>query len=171
MSWGRALAFWFEAEGGEVNHPDDPGKLTKFGISQRFNPDVDVANLTERGAARILFNRYWCPFGPNEMEPFAPLTAWAFFDFLANADENAASKCLQRIVLAFSDGDVGPKTLKAIREAVKRFNDAEIATRLIRARTKRTVDRVRSGDSDIAFLSGWMDRFVHLAAEINREAR
>jgi lysozyme family protein len=35
-----------EIEGGLVNDPLDPGGMTKYGISKRFNPDVDVENLT-----------------------------------------------------------------------------------------------------------------------------
>jgi len=36
-------------EGGAklTKDPDDPGGVTKYGISKRSNPDVDVENLTE----------------------------------------------------------------------------------------------------------------------------
>lgn len=48
-------------EGGLVDDPQDPGKLTKFGISKRRYPTEDVANLTlER--AKFLYQRdYWNP--------------------------------------------------------------------------------------------------------------
>ena len=36
-----------EHEGGYVNDPDDPGGETKFGIAKKFNPDVDIKNLTK----------------------------------------------------------------------------------------------------------------------------
>ena len=33
-------------EGGLSNHPDDPGGLTKYGISQRSYPTLNIATLT-----------------------------------------------------------------------------------------------------------------------------
>jgi hypothetical protein len=42
---------------GIVTH--DTGGLTKFGISQKAHPDVDIANLTQDGAAKILKSDYW----------------------------------------------------------------------------------------------------------------
>lgn len=47
-------------EGRELTQdPTDPGGATKFGISQRANPDVDVPNLTEEQARQIYNERYW----------------------------------------------------------------------------------------------------------------
>ena len=44
-------------EGGQSNHPADPGGLTKFGISQRAYPTRDIAHLT---LAEALYRRdYW----------------------------------------------------------------------------------------------------------------
>lgn len=46
-------------EGGYVNDPQDPGGETKFGLSKRANPDLDIANLTlEQAKARYL-EKYW----------------------------------------------------------------------------------------------------------------
>lgn len=42
---------------GIITH--DTGGLTKFGISQHAHPDVDIANLTQDGAAKILKSDYW----------------------------------------------------------------------------------------------------------------
>ena len=33
-------------EGGLVDHPADPGGLTKYGISKRAYPNLDIRNLT-----------------------------------------------------------------------------------------------------------------------------
>lgn len=63
-----------EFEGGFVNSPSDPGGMTKYGISQKYNPDVDVKNLTVDEAVRIYFERYW-------LKSFAPL--WYNADYQA----------------------------------------------------------------------------------------
>mgnify|MGYP003149201708 FL=1 len=48
-------------EGGAkiTRDPDDPGGLTKFGISKRSNPDVDIENLSEDDAVLIYLEKYW----------------------------------------------------------------------------------------------------------------
>ena len=50
-------------EGGAklTKDPDDPGGTTKYGISKRANPDVDVENLTEDEAVLIYLDKYWKP--------------------------------------------------------------------------------------------------------------
>lgn len=57
----KSLMFVLKWEGGYSNDPNDPGGETKYGISKKYNPDVDVANLTPSQAARIYLERYWEP--------------------------------------------------------------------------------------------------------------
>ena len=49
----NAFDLLMEIEGGFVDHKNDPGKATKYGISSRSHPDVDIVNLTEDGAKAI----------------------------------------------------------------------------------------------------------------------
>ena len=49
MSFNHALALVLSLEGiGNDSH--DPGGETKYGISKRAYPDLDIANLTEEDA-------------------------------------------------------------------------------------------------------------------------
>lgn len=57
----------FEGGAAYTNDPDDPGGETKYGISKRANPDIDVRNLTKEGAKAIYRTRYWNPVGGDEM--------------------------------------------------------------------------------------------------------
>lgn len=79
MDFNSALDFIFKKEGGYVNDPTDKGGETKFGISKKANPDVDVANLTKDKAAELYKARYWDPIGadtlPNDMKLAALDTA------------------------------------------------------------------------------------------------
>jgi lysozyme family protein len=46
-------------EGGYVDHPDDPGGETKYGISKRSYPEVNIAALTLDKAKAIYREDYW----------------------------------------------------------------------------------------------------------------
>ena len=46
-------------EGGYVDDPADPGGRTKYGISQRSYPDLDVRNLTKDNAIDIYWRDFW----------------------------------------------------------------------------------------------------------------
>jgi lysozyme family protein len=56
----------FEGGSRYTNDPDDPGQGTKYGLSQRANPDLDIVNLTEQQAQEIYLQRYWTPLGCDE---------------------------------------------------------------------------------------------------------
>lgn len=53
--------------GGYTDDPNDPGGETKYGISKKFNPDVDVKNLTPESALYIYLDRYWFPAGCDDL--------------------------------------------------------------------------------------------------------
>lgn len=56
-----------EGGGKLVNHKSDPGGLTKWGFSQRWNPDIDVRALDEAGASQLALERYWIPAGADDL--------------------------------------------------------------------------------------------------------
>lgn len=50
-------------EGGYVNDPSDPGGETKYGISKRTYPNLDIPNLTLDKAKAILKRDWWDLYG------------------------------------------------------------------------------------------------------------
>ena len=70
-------------EGGYVNDPDDPGGETKFGISKRAYPQLDIKNLTEADAMEIFYRDYYLPLNIPDIDD--EKTAWQLFDFGVNA--------------------------------------------------------------------------------------
>tara|TARA_R100000656_G_scaffold89970_1_gene65556 strand:+ start:1188 stop:1667 length:480 start_codon:yes stop_codon:yes gene_type:complete len=112
-------------EGGAkiTRDPDDPGGLTKFGISKRANPDVDIENLSEDDAVLIYLEKYWKPSRASELPK---QLQDMYFDMVVNFGQGRAVKILQeacnhkakgsKLVV---DGRIGPNTLKAARTLEK----------------------------------------------------
>jgi len=46
-------------KGGYHCDPNDPGGATKWGISKRAHPELDIKNLSLDEAKQIYFNEYW----------------------------------------------------------------------------------------------------------------
>jgi lysozyme family protein len=53
------IPFIIEHEGGYVNHPNDPGGETKYGISKRAYPHLNIKDITVQDAVRIYYEDYW----------------------------------------------------------------------------------------------------------------
>ena len=111
-------------EGGISNSSDDPGGLTKYGISQRSYPGVDIANLTLDEAKAIYQRDYW---DRAQCDRLPAGIAFDVFDTAVNSGIGQAIRFLQRAVGVADDGVIGPMTLAAISrvepEAIQaRFN-------------------------------------------------
>ncbi len=58
-NWSRAIQFVLDREGAYINHPEDPGGETNFGISKRAYSDLDIKALTKEQAIDIYRRDYW----------------------------------------------------------------------------------------------------------------
>ncbi len=75
----KCMAFVLKMEGG---YWDDPsGGPTKFGISQKWHPKVDVKNLTIEQAIEIYYTEYWLP---NDCDVWEWPTCLLVFDTAVN---------------------------------------------------------------------------------------
>ena len=63
MSFNRAFEIVLGHEGGYSADPQDPGGETKFGISKRAYPQLDIKALTIEQARDIYFKDYWVAAG------------------------------------------------------------------------------------------------------------
>jgi lysozyme family protein len=71
MSFEKAIEFTLKWEGGYSNDPTDSGGETKYGISKRAHPNLDIANLTLEDAKDIYKKEYWDISGCDNLpEPF-----------------------------------------------------------------------------------------------------
>lgn len=105
-------------EGGYVNHPNDPGGETKYGISKRSYPSVDIKNLTIDGAKEIYRRDFWDAIG----EEAHPAIKFQVFDFAVNSGRSTAIRKLQAAIGVADDGIFGPRSKAAL--ASMAVNDA-----------------------------------------------
>lgn len=152
----QALKHTLKWEGGDkfTDDPNDPGGSTKFGISQRAFPDLDIPNLTYPQAERIYLEHYWLPLNCEAVSLVDPVLAMKLFDMGVNLGVRRGAKIFQAAVQTLSpgiavDGHIGPETLTALS-----YVDIPTVKELIGVRLEnyyRSLDNPR-------FLKGWLNR-------------
>lgn len=107
-----AFALVVSVEGGASHDLSDPGGATKFGISQRAYPALDIARLTLEEAKALYRRDYWDAHRCGLM-PWA----WALAVFDGAVNQGDAVTLLQRALGTAQDGVVGAETLALLSQA------------------------------------------------------
>lgn len=117
MQFDEAFHHLLGHEGGYVNHPDDPGGETNWGVTkvvarqhgyEGFMKDMPV------GVAKAIYRKsYW---DAVQADSLPPAIRYAVFDAAVNSGVGTSVRWLQQAVGATPDGVLGPKTLAAINE-------------------------------------------------------
>lgn len=98
-------------EGGYSNDPKDPGGETKYGISKRSYPHLDIKSLTRDQVKPIYKADFW---GPAGCDAVPQALKYPLFDFAVNSSPKQAVRVLQRRLGVTADGIIGPVTLQEI---------------------------------------------------------
>lgn len=142
------------AEGSrETNDPDDTGGRTKYGISERFNPDLWANGPPTYEQARERFLQRYCEAPGYDHITFTPLRD-QLTDFAVNAGTERATNTLQAILGVERDGKLGPLTLSAL--AARDAKD--VNNRLVAARCAFYYSLAKARPSNKKFLKGWLTR-------------
>ena len=141
-----------EHEGGYVNDPKDLGGETKYGITKRFYPELNIKELTIEKAKEIYKKDYW---DRNRVESL-PQNLWhIYFDMCVNMGKRTAVKVLQRAANNKGrnidvDGGLGPATIGALKG---------VETERVRSyRVKYYVDLINKRPEQEKFYLGWFRR-------------
>jgi len=157
----RAVTRLLADEGGYVDIAADPGGETKFGITRRDYPDVDIAALTRAQAVAIYYRDWWQRYRYSELP--GPIGA-KLFDLAVNIGPDHAVRCLQRALRACGrrvaeDGALGRATIAtagaANQLALLAALRAEAAGYY---RALAAIERGRRAGGDLEFLGGWLNR-------------
>lgn len=158
MNFRDAALEVIRKEGGSVLHQvkNDRGGLTKYGISQRSYPKLDIAKLTLDDAIAIYKRDFWDKINGDKIKLYS--IAFAIFDQAVNRGPATAIKQAQKVVSVKSDGIPGAQTLNAInaiseRDFLKRYLEL----------SKDAYQKIVDGDSSQGiFLKGWNNRLSEI---------
>lgn len=152
----QSLRWVLKSEGGFVNDPQDPGGATNQGVTQavydrwrrRHNlPLQSVRIIKDIEVEAIYRSGYWDLVSGDDLPSGLD---YCVFDFAVNSGEDRAAEFLQRIVSVAPDGNIGPKTLFAVRNHTPRA--------LIDQLCQDRRDWLRTLSRFPHFGKGWIDR-------------
>lgn len=128
MTFEQAFDKLIDHEGGYVNNPRDPGGETKFGISKRAYPTLNIADLTLDDAKAIYKRDYW---QRAQCDRLHPGVAFQVFDGAVNSGMGNSIRWLQEAAGVAVDGVVGPLTLRKVGDMdtgiiVARYNGVRL---------------------------------------------
>ena len=142
---------------GYVNDPDDTGGETKFGVAKNANPELNIAKLTYAAAKRVYYKKYWLAGDCADIASFAPKLAMMHFDGCVNHGNGRAARMLQEAVGATIDGDIGPKSLEAIKRACAApGGELAVCAKVLMLRKNFYLRIVERNPSQKKFLNGWL---------------
>lgn len=149
--------------------PKDPGnytpsgvlKGTKYGISARSFPSVDIANLTLEQAKAIAKPRYWDTIRGDEIHPWLALL---LFDSSYNEGPDVAIKHLQATLGIAIDGAFGGQTLMAVE---LRLAKQGLYWVLAEYSTQRALNYTRDKEFE-TYAHSWLNRTATVLLEATK---
>ena len=167
-AFDQAMDFVFRWEGGLVNDPNDPGGLTKYGISQRAYPQLDIGSLTREQAREIYRSDYWQTLGLTHLPP---VVAIVLMDSIVNLGSRRAVQLLQTAYNDLADGNhlavdgvLGPITRRTVIGFTAGPDSARtmaLTQRFLMRRVGRYA-RLAANPGLAGFLRGWIRRAAAL---------
>ena len=152
--FNKAFKKVLKFEGGYVNDKSDSGGETKYGISKKAFPNLDIKNLTLNEAKEIYKKVYWDRIKGDEIK--SQKIAELIFDTAVNMGAYFAIKSAQKILNVKQDGIIGAITLNALNNV----NEEVFIKDYKLARIAKYVE-IAKGDK-IKFLRGWIKRVLEV---------
>ena len=166
-NFDRAVNNWLlrpDIEGKFSDDPDDPGGLTKWGIAERYHPEVRNPNFSKEDAIAIYLKKYWnkcrCDDLPDGVDVLV-------FDMAVNPGPIQAIKFLQEALDVKVDGVIGNDTLNALRRKGDGLKNGFIKDTLSH-RIKYYVKRCVENPVKVKYIRGWVLRSFKLYEYIGR---
>ncbi len=155
-----AVAFTIDVLEGGGQIVRDDGGVTRWGIAQKYHPDVDVELLTRQGAIAIYRAEYWDHLRCDDLPPWVRDVV---FDMGVNPGQGHAVDMLQEELRVERDGVIGPDTLAAARRAAP--------MRLVEGLTARRIlyyfGQTMTYPYKLQWINGWIRRSIKVAMRVS----
>lgn len=152
--FSRCIKVILRNEGGYVNHPNDPGGETNFGIAKKFYPEEDIKNMTKERATYLYYKDYWTPMNLKGLQNEELVLQ--VFDFGVNAGIKTSIRMLQRLVGVTDDGIIGKITTKVVND-----QPIELVDKFKMRRKIFYMNLAAKKPKLQVFLRGWLRRVDH----------
>ena len=149
-------------EGGHVIDERDPGGETKYGISKRSYPDINIKSLTKQQAKEIYRKDWWEKYKYDKMATMCDgdysEVAIRIFILSVNIGPKSAHKCLQRALVSCGeeldiDGIIGGHTKQLL------LSNGHRIIFPFRSEAAGFYRSLVAGRPELKpFLKGWLDR-------------
>ncbi|MCP4528627.1 MAG: peptidoglycan-binding protein [Aestuariibacter sp.] len=148
-----------EFEGYLSNDAHDSGGLTKYGISQRAYPTLDIKSLTVDDAKHIYYEDYFLKAKCNEMPTEL---ACHVFDSAVNMGVSRATRFLQRTIKTSADGIFGRGSHAALKKHLAYHGEQRLVLDYLSYRAMFYSRLARLKPSQQKYLRGWLRRTYRL---------
>lgn len=163
-----------EREGDYVDHPDDPGGATRWGITERVarrsGYDGDMRELPREKAHAIYLRQYYTGPRFDDVAVLSPAIAEELFDTGVNMGQGDAAQFLQRALNALNrqqrlypdlvvDGYIGDKTLDAFEAylGARPDNGEAVMLKALDCLQGAEYIELAEGNPDLeSFVFGWL---------------
>jgi len=161
-----AFLYTLENEGYYSNDPQDQGGETKWGISKRSHPEIDIKNLTLEGAKVVYKKSYW-----NDLyyKLDSKELAIKLYDIGVNMGVGSAVNLLQIALNEYcnqnllTDGSFGAKTLKAC-------NESNYILNMFIFECSKRYESLSKRSHNKKFFVGWINRLYKPINRMNKSA-
>lgn len=160
-----ALPIVQKSEGGYVNHKNDRGGETNYGVTKATFLEaqrqkilskniVSVGNITKEDAEKVFKQMYWNKMHGDDLPRDLSI---AVFDMAINSGPKTAIKTLQKVLGLAQDGAIGPEILLAISNY-----KGDLLDDYIKAREAKYRAIVKKNPTQKVFIKGWLNRLKDL---------
>lgn len=164
-------------EGGFVDHPDDRGGPTRWGVTERVarahGYQGRMIDLPRTEAKNILKNSYWFKPGLHRVAEVSEAVAVELADTGVNMGHTFPAVSLQRWLNVFNrrepllvaDGLIGERTLEALAKFIKargKDGEAVLVKALNCSQGHRYLEITEKRPANESFIFGWMKNRIEL---------
>ncbi len=173
-----------KVEGKLSDHKNDPGGITKYGISLAFLEDYSktangrkvltklkiynvgresIIKMTSEQSKNIMYNAFWLS---TKIANLPPLLAIIAYDFAVNSGSYYSCRLIQRAIGAKVDGIIGNETITKANN-LSQLEQKKVAKFMLEERVRFYQNLAKSKPKFSVFLKGWLSRVEILRQYLN----